>query len=471
MIFHNRVELQSSNDNEKGEYCLYWMQQSQRISQNHSLEFAIEQANSENIPLLVIFGLSDHYPEANERHYAFMLEGLKSLCDEFVHLKIGFKVVIGEPVLVVQELLVHARILVMDKAYLPWLINWRLKVIEHAKAIKVKAVYSVESDLIVPVEIASNKEEYGARTIRPKILRLLDQYALSVSPQKIINPWQEQLFDMPESRVLKLTTNSIDHFLKESQIDHSVKKSPFFKGGYTEAVKQYEDFLENHLTYYNESNSPAVDHTSKMSLYLHFGQISSLELLLKLRAFVKVHPEISSESVQGYLEQLLIRRPLTFNYVYYRPEFPAFEKMTNNWAYTTMALHLEDVRPYAYSLDALERYGTHDPYWNTAMKEMVHTGYMHNYMRMYWCKKIIEWSPSYKEAYENALYLNNKYFIDGRDPNSYVGIAWCFGLHDQGWRERAVFGKLRYMNDKGLERKFDMNAYIRRIDQKVESEY
>ena len=162
-----------------------------------------------------------------------------------------------------------------------------------------------------------------------------------------------------------------------------------------------------------------------------------------------------------------MRRELAFNFVYYREGYDAFETMTNPWAYRTMDLHNGDVRPYLYNLEALENFATHDIYWNTAMKEMVITGYMHNYMRMYWCKKIIEWTPNFKKAYETAIYLNNKYFIDGRDPNSYTGVAWCFGIHDRGWRERHVFGTLRYMNAQGLKRKFDMEKYIERVDKLI----
>ena len=130
--------------------------------------------------------------------------------------------------------------------------------------------------------------------------------------------------------------------------------------------------------------------------------------------------------------------------------------MTDGWAYQTMAMHRDDEREYIYTLEELIKCNTHDPYWNDAMREMVETGYMHNYMRMYWCKKILEWSPSYQEAYEHAIYLNNRYFIDGRDPNGYTGVAWCFGKHDHGWKERPIFGKLRYMNANGLKRKFKM---------------
>jgi deoxyribodipyrimidine photo-lyase len=194
-------------------------------------------------------------------------------------------------------------------------------------------------------------------------------------------------------------------------------------------------------------------------MYLHFGQISSLELLERVYLALE-QGQLKGESFDQYIEQLLIRRELAFNYVFYHQGYDSFETMTENWAYQTMNAHEFDHKDYLYDLETLETYQTHDVYFNAAMKQMVKTGYMHNYMRMYWAKKIIEWSPSFKKAYETTIYLNNKYFIDGRDPNSYAGVAWCFGKHDRAWTEREIFGKLRYMNAKGLERKFNINQYV-----------
>jgi len=175
--------------------------------------------------------------------------------------------------------------------------------------------------------------------------------------------------------------------------------------------------------------------------------------------------QIDGQSFDAFVEQLIIRRELAFNYVYYLDGYDQFEHMTEPWAYMTMNAHDLDFKPDIYSFEQIELSQTHDPYFNAAMDEMRITGYMHNYMRMYWAKKIIEWSPSFGVSYRTIKELNNKYFIDGRDPNSYAGIAWCFGKHDRAWNEREIFGKLRYMNDKGLIRKFDMQSYISRIEQ------
>ncbi|HCZ23721.1 MAG TPA: deoxyribodipyrimidine photolyase, partial [Acholeplasmataceae bacterium] len=175
--------------------------------------------------------------------------------------------------------------------------------------------------------------------------------------------------------------------------------------------------------------------------------------------------QIKGESFDQYVEQLLVRRELAFNYVTYQKGYDQFESMTEPWAYQTMTSHEHDFRPYLYTKEDYISFKTHDPYFNAAMKEMVLTGYMHNYMRMYWAKKIIEWSPNYVYAYEMIKSLNNTYFIDGRDANSYAGIAWCFGKHDRAWTERDIFGKLRYMNAGGLERKFDIQSYVSRMNE------
>ena len=167
-------------------------------------------------------------------------------------------------------------------------------------------------------------------------------------------------------------------------------------------------------------------------------------------------------NIDSLFEQLVVRRELAFNFVYYNEGYDQFDSMTYAWAYQTMKEHENDPREVLYTLADYENASTHDPYFNAAMLEMIHTGFMHNYMRMYWAKKIIEWSPSYEEAYRTSVYLDDKYFLDGRDPNGYTGVAWCYGKHDRAWTERSVFGKLRYMNAGGLERKFKINDYVKR---------
>jgi deoxyribodipyrimidine photo-lyase len=247
--------------------------------------------------------------------------------------------------------------------------------------------------------------------------------------------------------------------LEKLNLDRSVKPSEIYHGGYLAASKHFQSFITESMNHYLDSNDPSTNYTSKMSLYLHFGQISSLDLLERLFLLLN-QQQIDGQAFDAYVEQLCIRRELAFNFVYYQKDYDTFEHMTEPWAYMTMREHERDQKEYIYSLNELEHGKTHDPYFNAAMHEMFYSGYMHNYMRMYWAKKIIEWTPTFKDAYQRITYLNNKYFIDGRDPNSYTGVAWCFGKHDRAWTERSIFGKLRYMNANGLERKFNILGYI-----------
>jgi deoxyribodipyrimidine photo-lyase len=241
----------------------------------------------------------------------------------------------------------------------------------------------------------------------------------------------------------------------------SIASNPLqYIGGYTEASRRLYLFLkERFLDYYTQRNDPGFDIRSGLSPYLHFGQISPLEIIQKVKEY-----RGPKKAEEAFIEQLFIRRELSVNYVYYNKEYGSYRGLPR-WALKTLEEHASDNRPYEYTTEQLEEAQTHDPYWNAAMKEMMLTGSMHSYMRMYWGKKIIEWSETPHHAFDTMLLLNNTYFLDGRDPNSYAGVAWCFGGHDRPWKEREIFGKVRYMNRNGLERKFDMDAYLSRIEQ------
>ena len=216
-------------------------------------------------------------------------------------------------------------------------------------------------------------------------------------------------------------------------------------------------FFRWHLPGYADArNDPADPQCSTLSPYLHFGQISPVEVARKAQRATGA----SDSDKAAFLEELIVRRELAVNFVHYHAHYDRFQCLPD-WAQKTLADHAGDERPVRYSRADLERAGTEDEYWNAAMTEMLKTGYMHNYMRMYWGKKILEWSDTPETAFSTALYLNNKYFLDGRDPNSYANVAWIFGLHDRPWQERPIYGKVRYMNASGLERKFDIQEYCR----------
>jgi len=451
------IRLKQGTEDNSRKYVLYWMQQSQRVHFNHALEYAIDIANENDLPVLVYFGLSANYPEANQRHYQFMLEGLKEVISILNKFHISFVLKYASPEIGILPFIEQAHALVMDQGYLKHQKMWRTSVVDYAaKHFSHLFIYSVDTDLIVPVHISSQKVEYGAYTIRPKIKKqvhnFIDFTRLSVvnNKQKINIISDDDLSDIPKT-------------LKKLNLNADVMPSKQYKGGYIEASKLCSLFIESKANHYLESNNPGNDYTSKLSMYLHFGQISSLDIYQRMTLALDQR-QIEGLAYDAFVEQLIVRRELAFNYVYYQEGYDQFDQMTEPWAYMTMNSHDLDFKPYLYSIEQLEMSQTHDPYFNAAMDEMRITGYMHNYMRMYWAKKIIEWSPSFEASYLAIKEINNKYFIDGRDPNSYAGIAWCFGKHDRAWTERHIFGKLRYMNDKGLIRKFDMQSYIDRIE-------
>lgn len=249
--------------------------------------------------------------------------------------------------------------------------------------------------------------------------------------------------------------SDIDAALGLLNIDRSVG-SAGTRGGTVEARRLLRVFLLEKLAGYGDmKDDPGGDLTSGLSPYLHFGQISPLDIMLDLS-------DAPAAQREAFLEELVVRRELSMNFVFFNPQYDAYESLPA-WARATLEKHGSDPRPYIYTRDELENARTHDPYWNAAQSEMVLTGRMHGYMRMYWGKKILEWGRTPQEAYSTALWLNNRYSLDGRDPNAFAGVAWCFGKHDRPWGERDVFGNVRYMNAKGLERKFNMRQYLQRV--------
>lgn len=436
----------------KGKYILYWMQQSQRAEWNHALEYAIQRANETGLPLVAGFGLTDNYPEANLRHYRFMLEGLRETQHELGRRGIRLIVRRGNPDDIALKLGEEASLIICDRGYLRHQKAWRKRVAEKAKC----EVTQVETDVVVPVEVVSGKAETGARTLRPKIHKHLDDYLSAIESTRVVH-------DSLGFGIYGEDLHNPDDLLQKLKIDRSVPPVPFFRGGASEARKLFEEFLENRLKGYCEHrNRPETDYVSHMSKYLHFGQISPLYLALKI-----INAEnIPRKDRDCYLEELLVRRELAQNFVHFTENYDSFECLPP-WARVTLNIHRDDERPYRYSKERLETAGTHDPYWNAAMREMKYTGYMHNYMRMYWGKKILEWSETPEQAYKTALELNNKYFIDGRDPNAFAGIGWVFGLHDRPWPERKIFGNVRFMSAEGLKRKADADAYIGKVENLV----
>ncbi len=444
MIEKERIRFLNSEKTKDREYVVYWMQNAQRIDYNHALNYAIERANDFEKKLIVYFGITDEYPEANVRHYEFMTEGLREVKTNLEKIGIKFFIEHISPDEGIINLSKKASLVVVDKGYLKIEKKWRENVSQNIDI----PLIEIETNLTVPIETTSLKEEYGAYTIRNKIWRNL-----------LIKEVNSNLFINLKSNKDKFS-NEFDLDVSKLNIDRSVEKSKYFIGGTSEARKKLKKFINEKLECYEElRNNPEMDFQSDLSPYLHFGQISPIEIYLKVKDL---------KNSDTFIEELIVRRELSYNFVYYNDNYDNFNSLPN-WAIETLETHATDKREQTYTIKELEEGRTHDIYWNAAQMEMNITGKMHGYMRMYWGKKVIEWTESPKEAYKTLIYLNNKYSIDGRDPNSYAGIAWCFGKHDRPWKEREIFGKIRYMNAKGLIRKFKIDDYVKKINELSET--
>jgi deoxyribodipyrimidine photo-lyase len=445
MIHEARIHRMQDGPPARGKYVLYWMQQAQRSEFNPALELAIEQANTLRLPVVVGLALTS-FPEANARHYRFMLEGLRETERRLAARGIGFCIRHGSPEEVVPELAKSAALLVGDMGYLRVQRAWR-----EALAKRVACPFTiVETDVIVPVAEVSDHAEFAARTIRPKIHRKLPDF---------LRPMKSLRVAIPSADLVKrsLPLDDPAALCRRLGVDQSVPPADGLVGGFSAADKLLDRFIGRRLAdYAAESGDPVLDGCSGMSPYLHFGQISPVDIALRVQ-----QSDAPRAAIDAYLEQLVVRRELSLNAIWFNSGYDRYDTLPA-WALQTLDKHRKDKREFLYDRDRWEAGATHDPCWNAAQAEMVRSGRMHNYMRMYWGKKILEWSRTPEEAFETALFLNNKYEVDGRDPNGFVGVAWCFGRHDRPWTERPVFGMVRYMNANGLRRKFDIQAYIDR---------
>lgn len=448
-VHPGRIQPLNDGPTRDARYVLYWMQQSQRAEHNDALEHAIARANALGKPLLVAFGVTDGYPDANARHYRFMLEGLADVEQSLAKRGIGFMLQRGSPERVAIDVAADACLVVCDRGYTRHQKAWRDAVADEAPC----EVVQVEADVVVPVEIASNKQEVGARTLRPKVRKQWGEFLRLATPGKVK---KDSLGLAPRG----LDLADLDALLASLRIDRGVPPVRAFVGGTSEAKRLVRGFVAKHLTGYDDNrNQPQENAVSHMSKYLHFGQVSPVWLALQVRD-AEDHPETDRAS---FIEELLVRREVAQNYVNFCPDYDRFAGIPR-WARATLTQHATDQREHVYTREQLEDAATHDPYWNAAMREMRFTGYMHNHMRMYWGKKILEWTETPELAHATALAINNKYFIDGRDPNSYANVAWVFGLHDRPWAPRPIFGNVRYMSASGLERKCDIEGYVKKVD-------
>jgi deoxyribodipyrimidine photo-lyase len=450
MQIEERVSLLNDRQpNPTARYVLYWMQMTKRAHHNHALNFAIRKANELKLPLVLYEGLKYYYPWASDRLHTFILEGVEEKRAEFEKLGARYLFYLqkdkNDPKRTVAKLAKDAALIVTDD--FPCFI-----IPGHNKAIAEKTsipVYAVDSTGIIPMS-CFEKEEYAAYTIRPKIKRLLPEYLKPFREEKLDIRNPDLQVDCPETKI-----DDIAKLVADCDIDHTVKASNFYRGGTANGRKRLKLFVDEILKDYDTArNKPDKDGSSRLSAYLHFGFLSPLEIAEAVR-----EAYAPAASKDAYLEELIVRRELSFNFTRHNPDYDSLKSLPD-WVHKTMREHADDERQTVYSLEELEAAQTHDPLWNAAQREMVVTGGMHNYVRMLWGKNVIAWTKSYEEAFAVLEHLNNKYCLDGRDPNSYAGILWCFGKHDRPWMERPVFGTIRYMTSGSTGKKFNAKKYI-----------
>ncbi len=447
-----RVQLLNDKSaNNDGRYVLYWMQMFKRATHNHALNYAVEQANERRLPLVVYEGLKFYYPWASDRFHTYILEGVEEKRRAFE--KFGIKYVFylqkndESPKQTVAKIAKDAALIVTDD--FPCFI-----IPDHNQAIIKRAeipVYAVDSNGVIPMS-RFEKEEFAARTIRPKIKKLLPDYFVEFKEEKIVVKAENLKVDCPDTEV---NAKNIAGLVRECQIDHSVKASNVYHGGTANGKARLKNFVGKILPRYDTSRNKAeIDGCSRLSSYLHFGFLSPLEI-----AFAVRDADAPQTAKDAYLEELIVRRELSYNLTRFNPKYDSLEALPD-WAQKTMREHAEDKREIIYSLEELEKCATYDELWNASQREMNISGEIHNYVRMLWGKNVIAWTRSYEEAFAILEHLNNKYCLDGRNPNAYAGILWCFGKHDRPWMERPIFGKMRYMTTGSTGRKFDSKKYI-----------
>jgi deoxyribodipyrimidine photo-lyase len=423
---------------------VYWMSRDQRIDYNWALIHAQDLALAGNMPLRVVFCVVNGFLDAGPRQYGFMLRGLEKCRDLARSRNIPMDLIQGDPEVTVPEYLreINASTLVMDFDPLKIKKKWRSAVLER---ISIRA-FMVDAHNIIPCWITSDKQEYAARTIRPRIHRKLDEY---------LEPFPE--VKVMDRQAVPDESFSAKQVIKGLGLNSGPAPVDWIFPGPDKALETLDSFVDNRLRGYDQHrNDPNKEALSNLSPYLHFGQICSQTIALRLK---KQH-DAPLEARDGFLEELIVRKELSDNFCYYNNNYDNFEGLPE-WGRKTLNKHLGDKRPYLYSLEEFEQGLTHDPLWNAAQMEMVTAGKMHGYMRMYWAKKILEWTKDPSQAIEWAIYLNDRYELDGRDPSGYTGILWSMGgLHDRPWKEREVFGTVRYMSYNGCKRKFDVQGYI-----------
>ena len=437
----------------KGKCVVYWMQRAQRGTDNHAVNLAVAVANELGLPLVVYFAGISNFPHANLRHYVFLQQGLPDIEHDLAQRNVSF-IMRRAPHESHVKLLhdVEAAICIGDENVMREPERWRR---ELAKEIKIP-FWTVDTDVLVPSKLME-KAQYGAYTIRPRLYKLLPEYLVAYE-----NPHAKHEWKRPTGFHSDSLTEDITQGWKD--LDRSVGPVPEWKGGTHAGLARLKHFTSDLLAEYDTKRSkPEVDGSSAMSPYLHYGHVGPQTIALAVQEAAAKDPTMKAAK-ESYFNELIVWRELAINFVKYSPETYDSWNCAENWAKQSIADHARDEREHLYTLAQLERAETYDELWNAAQIQMVEHGWMHNVMRMYWAKKILEWTPDVPTAVKYAIHMNDKYFLDGRDPNGYSGIAWSMlGKFDRPWFDRPIFGKIRYMSGASTGKKFDSKRYIRQI--------
>ncbi len=431
-----------------GNAVVYWMRRAQRTDDNPALETAVAAANAIEKPVVVYTALVSGATGANLRHYQFFVEGVRDVADGLAQRGIAF-VLRASPEHDFMRFCAEVRpaLAISDENPLRAAERARQRTAERLAV----PFWTVDADVIVPSRLLQ-REQYAARTIRPRIHAQLPRFLQPIRQGVSRRMWT----NARRHRSVAADLGLLDGF----PVDRSVSVVTGGCGGSRTARDVLRRFVAERLTGYGTNrNRPEYDATSQLSPYLHFGHIGPHTVALAVR-----DADAPAADRQAFLEELIVRRELAVNFVRYNPAYDRLDS-AEPWALRTLNAHRADPRPYRYSARQLEQAETHDALWNAAQVQMVQTGWMHGYLRMYWAKKILEWSESPEAAFEIAVRLNDRYELDGRDPNGYAGIAWAIaGKHDRAWGpERPVYGTIRYMSHASTSPKFGSAAYIERM--------
>ena len=435
-----------------GKCVLYWMQRAQRGTDNHAVNLGVEIANELGLPLVVYFAGISNFPSANLRHYVFLNQGLPDIEEDLAARNITF-LMRRAPHESHEQLAadVHPAIVIGDENPMREPEKWRQRLAANLRV----PFWIVDTDVVVPSKLIE-KAQFGAYTIRPRLYKLLPEY---LKPYE--NPHAQHAWHRPKGfqsdSVHEDITRGWDH------LDRTVGPVPEWHGGNHAGLKRLKLFAGKLLAdYETQRNHPETDGTSCMSPYLHYGHVGPQTIALAIEAAVKSNPTLASAK-DSYFNELIAWRELAVNFVRYNPNYDNVEA-AEAWSKKTIAEHARDEREQLYTLKQLEAAETYDDLWNAAQLQMLRHGWTHNYMRMYWAKKILEWTPDIATALKYTIYLNDKYFLDGRDPNGYSGCAWAIlGKFDRAWNERPIFGKIRYMSGASTGRKFNSKKYIQQM--------